>query len=80
MVSSSEGLSDSPIPLEKAEYVVYDSREVQDWQVLAANIPGLYITVSAIEVCNLDYYPDWAGDPRLLAVKKPLAYTLGVVK
>jgi hypothetical protein len=68
------------VPLDQARYVVYDSDEVQDWTTKLANVPGRYRLISSIYDCNFDYYPDWIGDERILAVDKQFAFQLGVVK
>ena len=52
-----------------ADRFIFDSSEVTDWQQLAANQRGRYRTIWArMQEVNWDYYPSWAGNPRVLEV------------
>ena len=53
---------------QKAEAYVFVSNEVSDWQLWVANRPGTYRTVAGSREVNFDYYPSWAGPPRVLEV------------
>ena len=63
-----------------ADGYVFVSNEVRDWQLWVANRPGIYRTVSGPLEVNFDYYPSWAGPPRVLAVTIDTAKKLKVVE
>lgn len=52
-----------------ADRFIFDSNEVTDWQQFAANQRGRYRTIwTRMHEVNWDYYPSWAGSPRVLEV------------
>jgi len=65
--------------IKEADYIIFSSYEVKPWTKWIANQHSTYKVVSGIYEVNLDYYPSWAGDMRIIAVNKDIARYLGLV-
>jgi hypothetical protein len=69
--------------IEDGARVVYSTNEV--WAAYlsgatmkAVNRPGLYTRVSGPVEVNWDYYPNWSGEVRIMAVSADVARIIGV--
>ncbi|MDM8554068.1 glycosyltransferase family 39 protein [Desulfococcaceae bacterium HSG7] len=63
----------------KADYIIFSSSDIVKWVKYIANRRGLYKVVSGIYEVNLDYYPSWRGDLRILATDVKTGKQLGVL-
>jgi hypothetical protein len=53
----------------RADEIIFFSKEISDWRVFPANVPGRYRTLwSRSDEVNWDYYPSWLGYDRALEV------------
>jgi hypothetical protein len=50
---------------------MFTSTDVPDKYHWITNRPGIYEVVAGGLEVNWDYYPNWVGDPRVLAVSFP---------